>query len=383
MIPLAVPNLSGNEGRYLQECVQSTFVSTVGPFVTRLEEMVAASAGGSGAVATSAGTAALHAALLAVGVRPGDLVILPSFTFIASANAVAHCGATPWLMDADPFRWTLDPNQLESLLENEAEVIGKDLYRRACGRRVAAILPVFTLGIAPEMDAINAIAKRFGLPVIADAAAAIGVQVGGEPVTAAADLVCFSFNGNKTVTSGGGGAVAGRDANLLKRVRHLTTTARISTDYTHDMVGYNYRMTNIEAAVGVAQLEQLDTFLAAKRRIRKGYDDAFRGMPGVELFPEVSEDENVCWFSGVVLDADVHPSVKTVCDKLREAGVEGRTFWRPIHTQPPFVTAPRGAMDVVDGLWGRVLTLPCSTSLTEADQAKVIDALTGILRRTA
>lgn len=382
MIPLAVPNLSGNEGRYLQEAVDSTFVSTVGPFVTRLEEMVAASAGAVGAVATSAGTAALHAALLAVGVRPGDLVVMPSFTFIASANAIAHCGATPWLVDADPFCWTMDPHQLETLFEQEAEIIGNAVYRRACGRRVAALLPVFTLGMAPDMEAIAAIAARYGLPIVADAAAAIGVRSGGEPVSACADLVCFSFNGNKTVTAGGGGAVAGRDADLLKRVRHLTTQARVSADYLHDMVGYNYRMTNIEAAVGVAQMEQLDTFLAAKRRIRRVYDTAFRGMPGVELFPEITEDENVCWFSGVVLDADLHPPVKTVCELLKEAGIEGRTFWRPIHTQPPFATAPHGPMDVVNALWGRVLTLPCSTSLTEAEQFDVIEALSGILRRT-
>lgn len=381
MIPLAVPNLSGNEGRYLQECVVSTFVSTVGPFVTRMEEMVARSSGATGAVATSAGTAALHAALLAVGVRPGDLVLLPSFTFIASANAIAHCGATPWLVDADPFSWTMDPVQLEGLLEDEAEVIGGGLYRRACGRRVAALMPVFTLGMAPEMDALGVIADRFGLPIIADAAAAIGVKVMGEPVTACADLVCFSFNGNKTVTAGGGGAVAGRSQDLLDRVRHLTTQARVSADYTHDMVGYNYRMTNVEAAVGVAQMEQLETFLAAKRRIRTTYDDAFRGMPGVSLFPDLSEEENVCWFSGIVLDPSRTPPVKQVCDALREEGIEGRTFWRPVHLQPPFATAPRGHMDTVEGLWTRVLTLPCSTSLTAEEQQRVIQVLMDILKR--
>ncbi len=376
MIPLAVPNLAGNEARYLQECVASTFVSSVGPFVDRLEAMAAGLAGAKGGVATSAGTTGLHAALTALGVGRDDLVCLPSFTFIASANAIAHCGALPWLFDVDPGRWTLDPALLAQRLAEDCDRIDGRLVHRPSGRRVAAVMPVHVVGHPADMDALVATAQRFGLPVLADAAAALGSRYRGRRIgEMGADLSVVSFNGNKTVTAGGGGVVVGNDPDLLALVRHLTTTARSGPDYLHDRVGFNYRMTNLQAAVGCAQLEQLDGFVAAKRRIRAAYDGAFAATDGVHPFPLPADSDSECWFSGLVVDSPPWPEIGELRAALKQAGIDARPFWMPMHLQPPFAAAPRTPMPVVDALWRRVLTLPCSTGLAQSDQASVIAAL--------
>jgi perosamine synthetase len=373
MIPLAVPNLSGNEARYLQECIETTYVSSVGPFVTRFEEMTAGAAGARFAVATSSGTTGLHAALTAIGVRRDDLVILQSLTFIASANAIAHCGAAPWLIDVTRASWTLDPDALAEVLSLETERRGDATVHRASGRRVAAVMPVYTLGMPADMDRIIEVARRHGLAVVADAAAALGATYRGRRVgDLGADLTVFSFNGNKTVTAGGGGAVSGTDEALCKLVRHLTTTARCGAEYDHDMVGFNYRMTNLQAAVGCAQIEQLERFVAAKRRIARCYNEALQGLPGVGLFPALAWAESACWFSGVTL---TRPTVAEMIPRLRARGVDARPFWKPIHLQRPYEEVPRGALPVADAVWHTLLTLPCSTNLTDDEQHAVIAAV--------
>ena len=302
MIPLCVPNISGNEAKYLAECVETTFVSSIGPYVTRFEEMVAAAAGAQGAVATSAGAPALHAALVAVGVRAGDLVICPSLTFIATANAISHCGATPWLFDVDSETWTLDPSLLASELTAHTTLQDGERIHKHSGRRVSAVVPVFTLGAPADMDALTAVAREAGLAIVVDGAAALGATYKGKPSgDLGADLTMYSFNGNKTATAGGGGAVAGNDAGLLARFRHLTTTGRVGSDYDHDVVAFNYRMsTNLQAAVGCAQMERLDSFVAAKRRIAARYNEALRRIDGFGAFPDPAYAEPAAWFSGFV-----------------------------------------------------------------------------------
>ncbi|ARJ66544.1 pyridoxal-5'-phosphate-dependent protein [Magnetospirillum sp. ME-1] len=379
MIPLCTPSLDGNEARYLQECISTTFVSSVGPFVDRLEAMVSTATGACGAVATSSGTTGLHVALTAIGVGPGDLVIMPTYTFIASANAISHCGAQPWLMDITANSWTLDPALLERELASATRRDGGRLIHTASGRRVAAILPVYTLGQPADMDTICAIARVYDLKVVADAAAALGATYKDRPLAqCGADLSVISFNGNKTVTAGGGGAVIGNDSDLVKRVRHLTTTARIGGDYLHDQVGFNYRLTNINAAVGCAQLERLDDLVAAKRRIRSRYNGALGSLPGVSPFPRPDWSNGADWFSGIVL---APPALTTdqARERIRAAGIEARPFWRPMHHQPPYEHCLATAMPVSDDIWPRVLTLPCSTHLSEADQDRVIAAVQEIL----
>ncbi|HJO23774.1 MAG: aminotransferase class I/II-fold pyridoxal phosphate-dependent enzyme [Myxococcota bacterium] len=377
MIPLAVPHLAGNEARYLRECVDTNFVSSVGPFVDRLETLVAECSGAAHAVATSSGTAGLHAALLAAGVSPGELVVVPAFTFIATANAVSHCGAVPWLLDITETDWTLDPEQLAGVFERETRRDGGSLVHVASGRRVAAVLPVHTLGAPADMDPILELARAQRVPVVADAAAALGSLYRGRPPGAlGADLSVFSFNGNKTVTAGGGGAVVGADAALCDRVRHLTTTGRSGTDYTHDVVAFNSRMTNLQAAVGCAQLEQLDVLVAAKRRIARRYDEALADAPGVRLFPRAPWARSACWMSGVRVGG-----VPELVARLGERGVGARSFWKPIHLQPPYREAPRAPLPVSEAVWAEVLTLPCSAGLVSEDQETVIEAVRGCLAR--
>lgn len=370
MIPLAIPNLAGNEGRYLEECVASNFVSSVGPFVRRFEQMVAASTGAVDAVAVSTGTVGLHLALVTAGVARDDLVVLPALTFIASANAIAHCGATPWLFDVSEESWTLDPRSLDHALAAETERRGDRVIHRATGRRVAAIMPVHTLGHPADMDAIAAVAERHGLPIVADGAAALGATYKGRPAARlGAALTVISFNGNKTVTAGGGGALVGSDRALLDTARHLSTTARVGEEYEHDRVGYNYRMTNLQAAVGCAQMELLDRFVAAKRRIARRYDEAFADVKGAGRFPAAPWAESACWFSGLMVDTADSGELRA---RLRGNGIDARPFWKPMHLQAPYRDAPRTPLPVTDSVWRRIVTLPCSTQLTDAEQEHVI-----------
>ncbi|MBF0125285.1 MAG: aminotransferase class I/II-fold pyridoxal phosphate-dependent enzyme [Magnetococcales bacterium] len=382
MIPLAVPDLTGNESNYLQECITTTFVSSTGPFVNRFEQMVAQAAGSLDAVALSSGTTGLHAALTAVGVGHGDLVVLPAFTFIASANAIAHCGAMPWLVDIDPQRWTLDPTLLAEMLATETETgrQSKQLIHRVTGRRVAAIMPVHTLGLPAAMAPLTELGQQYGLPVIADGAAALGAQLNGQPVgNLGAVLTVFSFNGNKTVTCGGGGAIVGHDRNLIALVRHLTTTARCGEEYDHDRVGFNYRMTNLQAAVGCAQMERLPSLVAAKQRIRQRYDQELSQLPSWQTFPSPADSSSACWFSGGLIDGISPPQMRQLLADLREAGIGARPFWKPMHWQQPYREAPRSEQTVADAVAPRILTLPCSVNLTESEQEYVIEVVRSLL----
>jgi len=374
MIPLAIPNLVGKERQYLNECIDSTFVSTVGPFVTRFEQHITQASGYTYTVATSAGTSGLHAALLAVGVQPGDLVVIPGLTFIATANAVAHAHAQPWLIDVDEASWTLDPMALAQAFEAQTHVGNDGLpVHTATGRRVAAIVPVYTLGTPADMDAIVATARQYDVPVIADAAAGLGATYKGRSLgDVGADLSMFSFNGNKTVTAGGGGAVSGNDKALVDLVRHLTTTARVGADYDHDLVGFNYRMTNLQAAVGCAQMELLETFVEKKRAIARFYQQAFQDLHQMSPFPAPAYAQSACWFSGFILKSGDSVTLRAA---LRKAGVDARPFWKPMHYQVPFAQAPRGDLRVCESVWQRIVTLPCSTSITDQQLAEVAAAV--------
>ncbi len=374
MIPLAVPNLTGRESEYLQQCVETAFVSSVGPFVERFEGMVTEAAGGSLAVATSAGTTGLHAALVAVGVGQNDLVVLPSFTFIASANAIAYCGASPWLLDVTAESWTLDPVLLAEQLATETHQKNDCLVHKATGRRVAAVMPVYTLGVPADMDAITKIASDYDLPVVADGAAALGATYKKySSGSFGADLTVYSFNGNKIVTTGGGGAVVGENPELIKLVCHLTTTAKVGEAYHHDMVGFNYRMTNIAAAVGCAQMERLEEFVGIKRKIQKLYNEVLENLPGVGIFPQPDWAEGTRWLSGIIM-ANVESAEILRC-KLKENSIDARPFWKPIHLQPMFINSPATAQPVSSKIWSRIVTLPCSTGLKESEQAKVIETI--------
>lgn len=373
MIHLAEPNLTGNERKYLNECIDTTFVSSVGAFVTRFEEDVVKVTEADFGTAVSSGTAGLHMALKAVGVEKDELVCIPSFTFIATANAVMHCGAQPWLIDIAKDSWTMDPDVLARELQEKAEVRDGKVYHKSSGKRIAAIMPVYTLGMPADMDKIKRIAAEYHLPVVADAAAAIGARYKGNNIGKIADVTVFSFNGNKTITCGGGGALVSGNQEIIEKAHHLATTARCGIEYEHDMVGYNYRMTNIQAAVGCAQLERVDEFVEKKKYIREYYRKHLNGISDISFFPEVEWAESACWFSGLVLSDKYE--VKKVCELLKEKGIEARTFWKPVHQQKPYVNEERSEMKVADNLWKHVLTLPSSTGITEEELKYIVSTV--------
>ena len=376
-IPLTVPNLTGNEKKYLDDCIDTTFVSSVGEYVNRFEKMVAEVTGSNEAVATSCGTTGLHAALTAVGVKHGELVIIPSFTFIATANAVHHCGADPWMMDICEKDWCLDPDIVRAQIKGNC---GKDdngqLIHTPSGRRVAALMPVYTIGSIPDMEAFRAIADEYDLPLVVDAACAIGAKYKGKDFGPLADLSVLSFNGNKTVTCGGGGAVVGNDKTMTDRVRHLTTTARIWPDYDFDEAGFNYRMTNIQAAVGCAQMERLNEFVESKQNTSRLYKKIF-SEKGIDPF--ATTDGSSCWFSGIVLpESKTYDDVKVLCGELKDKGIEAKPFWKPVHLQKPYQNCPKSDMSVAESLWQRLVTLPCSTGITEDEIRRVCDAVIAV-----
>ena len=376
MISLAVPSLNGNEAKYLARCIDDTFVSSVGSFVDRFEQDLMHCSGGEFVAATNSGSVAIFLALKACGVGPGDLVIVPSFTFIATANAVALCGAKVWLVDIDANSLTMDPNQLEVILRTQVQVDGDAIRHTDSGQRVAAVLPVYTLGHPPDMARIVEIAGQYNLPVVADAAPALGCRYHGAPVGIhGASLTALSFNGNKTITCGGGGAVIGENQELVDRACHLSKNARAGSDYDHDALGINCRMINLAAAVGCAQLERLDEFLAAKRTIKERYDAELGGLDGFSPIPEAEWAESACWFSGALVDmqhTDVLPEFR---NRLTGRGIDARPFWKPLHLQSALSGSLQADLNWTNENWERFLILPCSVGLSETDQDYVVDTV--------
>lgn len=376
MIPVSIPNLTGNEKKYLNECIDTTFVSSYGESVNRFEEMVGKATRSTYVVATNSGTTGLHVALITLGVGQGDLVVIPTFSFIASANAIRHCGADPWLMGINEDNWCLDPAKVQAELESKCEKTSAGLIHKDSGRRVAAIMPVYTLGNIPDMDKFRRIADEYRIPLIADAGCAIGSTYKGRPLGGLADLSIFSFNGNKTITCGAGGAIIGNSRELLGRVRHLSTSARLWPDYDFDEVGFDYRMTNIQAAVGCAQMERLDEFVETKRRIRKYYSDALDALKdkGISFYP--CTEGSSCWLSGIVLpEGSKHSDVKELCVKMKEKGVEVKPFWKPVHLQKPYIASLVSDVNVSENLWQRLVNLPCSTGISDEELEMVAGAV--------
>lgn len=371
-----MPNLTGNEKKYLDNCIDTTYVSSVGEYVTRFEEMVAQATGSAEAVATSSGTTGLHAALTAAGVKYGELVIIPSFTFIATANAVRQCGADTWLMDVDAADWCISPEFVEYEIKKGCEEKADGLFHKKTGKRIAALMPVYTLGNIPDMRAFRSLADKYRIPLIVDAACAIGATYEGQPFGELADLSVLSFNGNKTVTCGGGGAVVGNNEEMLKHVRHLTTTARVWPDYDFDEAGFNYRMTNIQAAVGCAQMERLETFIKVKKQVRVYYTKRLSILKddNIGFFP--STDGSSCWFSGIVMPKGTGQGrTREICGALKKEDIEARTFWKPVHFQIPYQMSPKSGQSVSESLWERIITLPCSTNISERELAIVTEQL--------
>lgn len=374
-VPLAVPNLNGREAEYLQECIRSTFVSTAGPFVNRFEQQIADISGTDTATVTCSGTVALHMALEGLGIGTGDLVMVPSLTFIASANSVRHSGADVWLVDCGRDDWTIDLELAGEAIERHTVAHPAGRLHVESGRVLKALMPVMIMGSSLDFDAHVRFARQYGLRVVVDAAAAIGAEAADGTALGATgvDAVCYSFNGNKTVTSGGGGAVAAADRGLVDRIDHLVSTGRVGTAYDHDVVAYNFRMTNVEAAIGVAQLERLEQFLVRKREIHDRYVELASRHPDLEPFPTPTLGRSAYWFSGLFFTGDDLGR----CDEFRSFmvghDIDVRPFWKPIHLQAPYAGAISTDVSVTDRLWRRIVPLPCSTGITDGELDFVVD----------
>ncbi|MDA0656130.1 MAG: aminotransferase class I/II-fold pyridoxal phosphate-dependent enzyme, partial [Proteobacteria bacterium] len=352
------PDLRGREARELAQCVEDNWVSSAGPFVSEFEIRMAALTGRRRAVATVNGTAAIHLALLGAGIEPGDRVIVPDWTFAASTNAIYHAGAEPFLVDVTHDSWTLD-----------ADLVADTL--RAKDHRVKAIIAVHALGLPADIDAIREAAN--GLPIIEDAAGAIGAHYKGKHVGKGGAFATFSFNGNKTVTAGGGGMVVCDDEDAAIKIRHLSTQARVGERYTHDQVGFNYRMTNLNAAVGLAQLERLDEMVTAKRAIASRYDTAISNRADLAAMPRPEWAESSCWLYSVMTATPEDGA--SLIKAMKNEHIEAREFWRSLADQAPFSQAPKLLSGVSASLTGRIISLPSSSHLSEDDRSRVIDVI--------
>lgn len=376
-IPLSAPHLEGNEWAYVKDCLDSGWVSSVGGYVDRFEREFVARIGAQGAVACASGTAALHVALILAGVQPEDEVVVPSLTFIATANAVTYVNAKPVFVDAEPEYFQIDPDKLAAFLTHDCRWDGKALRNRATGRRVAAILPVHVFGHACDMDPILELAQRFGLKVVEDATESLGARYKGRPTGTLGELGCFSFNGNKLITTGSGGMIVAGDPALLARAKYLTTQAKDDAlEFVHGAIGFNYRLSNVSAAIGVAQLERLDAYLERKTRIARAYDSALSSLPGITTPAHAAWCEPNRWLYTIRVNAaGFGKSSRELLQALRAKNIESRPIWQPMHRSPAHAGAFAGPCEVADALNAECLSLPCSVGLSAADQDRVIAAI--------
>ncbi|MGQ0732903.1 MAG: LegC family aminotransferase [Acidobacteriota bacterium] len=376
-IALSEPWLHGSEGRYLQECLDTNWVSSAGPFVREFEERLAALSARQFAVAVASGTAALHVSLIVSGVQREDEVIVPALTFIAPANAVRYVGAHPVFVDVEPEYWQIDVTELAGFLRRGCRLVGERLVNHETGRTVSAILAVDVLGHPVDADPLRDLAAEFGLALIEDATESLGAAYKGRPAGALGSVACFSFNGNKVVTCGGGGMIVTDDEAAAARARYLSTQAKDDpVEYVHHHVGFNYRLTNLQAALGVGQLEWLDTHVAAKRRIAERYRDAFSRVPGLTFMRQAPWASSSFWLSTVLVDAAAYGMTsRALLGHLAETGIESRPLWEPLHRSRAHAGSPRRVCPVAERLYDQALSLPSSPGLSEDDQRRVIEAV--------
>ena len=379
LVPLSVPELRGNEWRYVKECLDTGWVSSVGSYVDRFEAAMARQTGVQRAVATVNGTAALHVALRLAGVEPGDEVVVSTLTFIAPANAVRYLGAWPVFMDAEPHYWQMDVAKLAGFLKEGCSRSDGGLRNRQTGRRVRALLPVHILGHPVDMDPLLDLARHYELAVVEDASEALGATYKGRPVGSHGDIAGFSFNGNKIITTGGGGMIATNNAAWADRAKYLTTQAKDDPlEYRHDEIGYNYRLTNLAAALGVAQMEQLDEYVAAKRRIAARYAGALRGLPGLTCLAEAPWACSTFWMFTVRIAAEAFGmGSRDLLHRLQQQGIQSRPLWQPMHLSKSQTGAMAWEVTVADRLHAECLSLPCSVGLRTDEQERVIAAIQG------
>ncbi len=383
-IPLSVPNLKGNELKYVVDAVEKEWVSTGGAYINEFEDSIAKYLNVESAVACQSGTAGIHLSLILSGVDAGDEVIVPTLTFIAAVNPVRYIGAEPIFMDCDDSL-TMDANKLKMFCEEECEFIDGKLINKLNGNHIKAIIVVHVFGNSVNIDMIMDIAQKYNLKVIEDATEALGTKfISGKYIGKYAgtigDFGVYSFNGNKIITTGGGGMMVSNHPELLAKGKYLSTQAKDDElYYIHDEIGYNYRMTNLQAALGVAQLEQLDKFIEIKKKNYELYNNGLKNIKGLTMLDFNKNIQPNYWFYSLLINNDIYPlKVKEIIPYLKEKNIQVRPIWNLIHTQKPYRESRAYKIDRANYYLENVINIPCSSNLTEEEVNYVINVLNSI-----
>lgn len=364
-IGLHEPAIGDLERRYVMDCLDSTYVSSVGKYVDEFEHRLAEYTGVKHVVAVANGTAALHVCLLLAGVERDDEVLLPALTFIATANAISYLNAVPHFVDSHLSTLGMDPVKLRDYLLDIAEVRNDECYNITTGRRIKAVVPMHTFGHPVDLDALVSVCEEFSLTLVEDAAESLGSLYKGRHTGQWGRLTALSFNGNKIVTTGGGGAILTNDEQLAHRAKHITTTAKVPHRwaYVHDETGYNYRLPNLNAALGCAQLEQLEYFLDSKRMLAMRYAETFSSISGLTFFTEPAHARSNYWLNAILLDEENAPYRDEVLDLTNDAGMMTRPAWALLHTLPMYSACPRMDLRTAENIERRLINIPSSVGL--------------------
>ncbi len=380
-IPLSVPRFGGNEWKYLKECLDTGWVSSAGPYVQRFEEKISGCLGELHAVATVNGTASLHIALLVCGVKAGDEVLVPTLTFIAPVNTVKYVGAQPVFMDCDNYL-NINPEKVKDFCERECMVRDDLLVNKTTGAAVKAIIVVHIFGHPVDLDPIQELASKYRFRIIEDATESLGSFYkegpnAGKKTGAVGDVGCYSFNGNKIITTGGGGMIVTSDESMARRARYLTTQAKDDElHFLHSEVGYNYRLTNLQSALGCAQLEQLDDYVRIKRKNFSLYCNELEGVRGLRLLSEPPYGSSNYWYYTLVIDEKQYgKDALTLLQHLADRKIQTRPLWELNHRQKPYQRCQSYHIEKAADFYGKCLSLPCSVSLTPEEISRVCEAI--------
>ena len=365
-IPLHEPSFSGNEWKYVKDCLDTGWVSSVGKYVDRFERDLEVYTGIKHAVATVNGTAALHLCLELIGLQPYDEVLLPALTFVATANAVCYCKAIPHFVDSTEVTLGLCPDKLNDYLGDVAEIKSGECINRQSKRRIKAVVAMHTFGHPVDLDPLVEVCKKYHLDLVEDAAESLGSYYKGHHTGNWGVLSAMSFNGNKIITTGGGGAVLTNDTNLAKRAKHLTTTAKVEHrwEYIHDHIGYNYRLPNINAALGCAQLEQLPKYLKSKRILAQRYQKVFEKVEGVRFYTESKDTHCNYWLNVLLLDESLALERDSILAMTNDKKIMTRPAWKLLSNLPMFKDHPKMNLNIAESLEKRLVNLPSSPNIT-------------------
>lgn len=387
-IPLSIPNFEGNEEKYVLDAVKQGWVSTGGAYINELEDKLADFLNVPAVMACQSGTSALHLALRECGVEPGDMVIVPTLTFIAAVNPVKYQFADPIFMDCGDSL-CIDPIKLEKFCETECELqtTGESkseerLIYKKTKQQIKAIVVVHVFGNLADMEAIMSIAKKYHLYVVEDATEALGSvylegKYAGRMAGTIGDFGAYSFNGNKIITTGGGGALTAKDEDKLKHMKYISTQAKDDAlFYVHHEIGFNYRMTNLQAALGVAQIEKLPEFINRKRKNYAYYCEKLKDFSKGRMLDFRSKTSSNCWFYSLLIDKDkVSVDIRTIIDQLQEEGIQTRPIWGLIHEQKPYENDVAYEIEKAKYYSERIINIPCSTQLTKEEMDKVVEKI--------